>query len=183
MTSIKAAAALFVATSLSACASGGDYRDTSVPMQTVQFVDLNRYQGVWYEIARFPVSFEEGCFGVTAEYTLNTDGTVRVVNTCREGSLNAEPRSASATAQKTDETGAKLSVDFVPFVPFTAGDYWVLDIDESYQTVVVGTPSGFAGWILARQPQISQSRLQRGYDVLTRNGYDVSQMILTPQLP
>ena len=175
------AATTLAALALSACVGGGDYRDQSVPITTVPSVDLNRYQGVWYEIARFPVSFEEGCVGVTAEYTLNPDGSVKVVNTCREGSLSAPPRRATASAEASDDTGAKLKVDFVPYVPFTAGDYWVLDIDEGYQTVVVGTPSGFAGWILARQPQIDDARLQRGIAALKRNGYDTSQLTMTPQ--
>lgn len=172
---------LLAALALPACSMGGEYRDESVPMRTVDFVDLDRYSGLWYEIARFPVSFEEGCVGVTAQYSVNPDGTVTVVNTCREGTLDAEPRSSKATATKADETAAKLKVDFVPFIPFTSGDYWVLDLDEGYQTVVVGTPSGFAGWILARQPQISQARVDRGIEVLRRNGYDTSQLTFTPQ--
>jgi len=178
---LRIAATAVAALTLTACVGGGDYRDQSVPIQTVPSVDLNRYQGLWYEIARFPVSFEEGCFAVTAEYALNPDGSVKVTNTCREGSLDAPARTATASAEAADETGAKLKVDFVPYVPFTAGDYWVLDIDEGYQTVVVGTPSGFAGWILARQPQIDSARLQRGIEALRRNGYDTEQLIMTPQ--
>lgn len=174
--------ALLLALSLTACVSGGNYRDQSVPIQTVPSVDLNRYQGLWYEIARFPVSFEDGCFGVTAEYKINPDGSVLVKNSCRQGSLRAEPRVATARAEPADDSGAKLKVDFVPYVPFTAGDYWVLDIDKGYDTVVVGTPTGFAGWILARQPQISQARLNRGIEALRRNGYDTSQLTMTPQI-
>ena len=170
------------ALALSGCVSGGDYRDQSVPIETVASLDLNRYQGLWYEIARFPVSFEEGCFGVTAEYALNPDGSVKVTNSCREGSLDAEPRIATARAEAVDKSGSKLKVDFVPYVPFTSGDYWVLDIDEGYETVVVGTPSGFAGWILARDPQISEARLQRGIAALKRNGYDVSQLTFPEQI-
>ena len=164
-----------------ACAIGPSFRDTSVPIPTAMQIDLNRYQGLWYEIARFPVSFEEGCVGVTAEYTVNPDGTVKVVNTCREGSLAATPRSSEATAEAVDASNAKLKVDFVPYIPFTAGDYWILDIDEGYQTVVVGNPDGTAGWVLARQPQISEARLERGYAVLREAGYDLSQITLTPQ--
>jgi apolipoprotein D and lipocalin family protein len=178
---MKYPALILAAATLTACV-GGDYRDESVPIQTVPSVDLNRYQGLWYEIARFPVSFEDGCVGVTAEYKLNPDGSVLVINSCRQTSLSAEPRIATARAEAADETGAKLKVDFVPYVPFTAGDYWVLDIDEGYDTVVVGTPSGFAGWILARQPQISEARLQRGIEALRRNGYDVSQLTFPPQV-
>lgn len=177
---MKIAFAAIIALSLAAC-SGTNYRDQSVSITTVSQIDLERYQGLWYEIARFPVSFEEGCVGVTAEYSINPDGSVLVRNSCREGSLSAEPRVATARAEAQDATNAKLSVDFVPYIPFTSGDYWILDIDEGYQTVVVGTPSGFAGWVLARQPQISEARLQRGYEVLSRNGYDLSQITLTPQ--
>jgi len=166
---------------LAACAGGTPYRDTSFPIATAMQVDLNRYQGLWYEIARFPVSFEEGCVGVTAEYTVKPDGDVRVVNTCRQGDLSAPAESAEATARAVDSTNAKLKVDFVPFIPFTDGDYWILDIDEAYRTVVVGNPDGTSGWILAREPQISAERLEVGYDVLRRAGYDVSRMILTPQ--
>lgn len=166
---------------LAACMGGPSYRDTGVPIATAMQVDLNRYQGLWYEIARFPVSFEEGCVGVTAEYSLRPDGTVRVVNTCRDGDLSAPPESAEATARAVDSTRAKLKVDFVPFIPFTDGDYWILDIDEGYRTAVIGTPDGTAGWILAREPRIGAERLERGYDVLRRAGYDVSRMILTPQ--
>ncbi len=174
--------AMFLTSVLSACTGGGQYRDLSVPIMTVKSVDLNRYQGLWYEIARFPVSFEEGCVGVTAEYALNPDGTVSVKNTCREGSLDATPRSATALATAVDDSGAKLSVDFVPYIPFTSGDYWILDLDEAYETVVVGTPDGFAGWILAREPQISNQRLQRGIEALQRNGYDTAQLIFTQQI-
>jgi len=180
LTVVRTAALAISGLALSGCV-GGDYRDQNVPIQTVASVDLNRYQGLWYEIARFPVSFEEGCVGVTAEYALNEDGSVKVTNTCRDGTLSGEPRTATARAEAADSSGAKLKVDFVPYVPFTSGDYWVLDIDDGYQTVVVGTPSGFAGWILARDPQISEARLQRGIEALRRNGYDASQLTMTPQ--
>ena len=166
---------------LTACAIGPSFRDTAVPIATARQVDLNRYQGLWYEIARFPVSFEEGCVGVTAEYTVLPDGDVRVVNTCREGSLTAPARTSEAIAEAVDASNARLKVDFVPYIPFTAGDYWILDIDEGYRTVVVGNPDGTAGWVLAREPQIGEARLQRGYDVLRRAGYDLSRITLTPQ--
>jgi len=168
ITTIRAAFFAGTALALTGCA-GGDYRDQNVPIETVPAVDLERYQGVWYEIARFPVSFEEGCVGVTAEYALNDDGTVKVTNTCFEGSLDAEPRTASASAEAVDPSGAKLLVDFVPYVPFTSGDYWI------------GIPNGFAGWILARQPRISKARLDRALEALSRNGYDTNQLTMTPQ--
>ena len=116
MSFTRAAALAVSALVLSGCVSGGDYRDQRVPIETVPALDLERYQGLWYEIARFPVSFEEGCVGVTAEYALNPDGTVNVTNSCREGSLDAAPRTATALAEAADASGAKLKVDFVPFL-------------------------------------------------------------------
>lgn len=168
-------------TALLAGCAGTGYRNKDVPITPVATVDLDRYQGRWYEIARFPNSFEKGCVGVTADYSIKPSGLVKVVNTCIKGSLNGRKRVAEGTAFPVNLGKSKLRVDFVPLIPFTSGWYWVLGLDDAYRTVVVGNPSGSTGWILAREPQISEARLQWGYDVLRRNGYDVSQMTLTPQ--
>ncbi|MEM1277961.1 MAG: lipocalin family protein, partial [Pseudomonadota bacterium] len=109
------------ALALAAC-SGPVYRDVSVPMTTHGPVDLERYQGLWYEIARYPNSFEEGCFGVTAEYSLNPDGSIKVVNTCRQGALNGPTEVADGRATLTSPEGDKLKVGFVPWLPFAVGD-------------------------------------------------------------
>lgn len=165
---------------LAGCAST-EYRDTSVPMTTAGPVDLERYQGRWYEIARFPNQFEEGCVGVTADYSLNDDGSVKVVNTCRDIALDGPVSTAEGVATKQRDEGDRLDVTFVPWLPFARGDYWILDLDADYQVVVVGNPSGSTGWVLAREPKISEARLDQALDVLRRNGYDVEQIYLTPQ--
>ena len=91
----------FVAALVAAAGSAGAevYRDTAVAMQRVGQLDLDRYLGKWYEIARFPNSFETGCQGVTAEYALRGDGKVRVVNTCHTGAVDGPVKQARGLAR------------------------------------------------------------------------------------
>ncbi|MEM6624565.1 MAG: lipocalin family protein [Pseudomonadota bacterium] len=163
------------------CASQAVYRDTGVAMTTQGKIDLGRYLGLWYEIARFPNSFEEGCVGVTAEYAQNSDGTIRVLNTCRQGALDGPVEVAEGVATVNNEDGDRLEVTFVPWLPFAKGDYWILATD--YQVAVIGTPSGSVGWVLARTPSLPADKLAAALDVLTANGYDTAQIYLTPQAP
>lgn len=172
---LTAALALVVA----ACASGS-YRDTTVEMATVGAVDLQRYTGRWYEIARFPNSFEEGCVGVTADYSLNEDGSIRVVNSCRKGTLDGPVETAEGRGVVQRPEGDRISVGFVDWLPLARGDYWILDVDSDYRVAVIGNPAGTTGWVLARTPALSADRLEAAYAVLRRNGYDVTQMVLTP---
>ena len=170
---------LAAAFALTACASA-EYRDTSVPIETVARVDLERYAGKWYEIARFPNWFEEGCAGVTAEYALRPDGRVDVRNTCLEGGLDGPVEIAQGIARATDDTNAKLGVKFVRWLPFE-GDYWILYLDDEYQTVAVGNPGGTTGWILARTPEITPARRAEAMAALERGGYDTSRLIEVEQ--
>ena len=163
---------------LAACSSNA-YRNTEVVITTNGPVDVERYQGLWYEIARFPNRFEEGCVGVTAEYSLNEDGSVRVLNTCVEGALDGPISTAEGVATTTSPANDKLSVSFVPWLPFARGDYWILDTD--YEVAVIGTPSGSVGWVLARTPTLPTDRLARAFQVLEQNGYDLTQITMTPQ--
>ncbi|MEM7743032.1 MAG: lipocalin family protein [Pseudomonadota bacterium] len=165
---------------LAACSSPV-YRDTTVTMQTNGPVNIDRYQGLWYEIARFPNRFEEGCVGVTAEYSRNPDGTIKVVNTCREGTLDGPVDVVEGIATAALPEADRLEVSFVPWLPFAKGDYWILFTD--YEVAVVGTPSGSVGWVLARTPTLPPERLEAAYDVLRRNGYDLSRITLTLQPP
>lgn len=167
---------------LAACASGTNYRDASQSIASMAQVDLTRYAGRWYEIARFPVWFQEGCVGVTAEYSLRDDGRVDVLNTCRQGSLDGPVETADAIARAVDETNARLKVNFAPPLP-VEGDYWILYVDPDYQLAVVGSPGGTGGWILARSPEISPAALDDARAVLADNGYDIEALTLTPQPP
>ena len=136
---------------LTAC-SGESYRDTNVEMKSVQELDIERYLGEWHEIARFPVSFQEGCTNVRAVYGKAEDEKVSVTNYC-----NKDGETTSIEGDATIEGPGKLGVSFFWFLP--RGDYWVLWIDETYETVAVGVPSGNAGWILTRDPDRTRESL------------------------
>lgn len=148
------------------------YRDTSVRMQVVGALDLNRYLGKWYEIARYPNRFEKNCEGVTAEYSLRDDGKIRVLNTCREGAPDGPARTADG--QATVAGTGKLKVTFVPWLPFAKGDYWVLHVEPDYSMAVVGEPKGRFGWILSRDKVLPPAEYDKALGVLQANGYDIS---------
>ncbi|WP_375255384.1 lipocalin family protein [Yoonia sp.] len=157
---------------LSGCSFLAVYRDTDVPIASKAVFTPERYTGVWHEVARFPVPFEAGCEGVTAECGLRNDGLLSVLNICRDADGNETARIAG-TAEIVGP--ARLKVRFVT-VPFVAADYWVLWTDEDYQTAVVGAPNGRAGWILNRSPDIRADRLAAARQVLAFNGYDLSRL-------
>jgi apolipoprotein D and lipocalin family protein len=156
-------------------------RNTAQPLETVQRVDLNRYLGRWYEIARLPNQFEVDCVGVTADYALNADGSIKVVNTCRKTKLDGPVDTAEGRATIADATTkAKLSVTF--FWPF-AGDYWVIGLAEDYSWALVGEPSGRYLWLLARTPTIDDALREQLTEQLKAKGYNTGALYWTPQPP
>lgn len=154
------------------------FRDTSVPMQPVAGLDLDRYLGLWFEIARYPNRFERDCVAVTAEYTRIDAERIGVRNSCRKGTFDGPLDVAEGTARV--EGPGRLSVNFVRFLPFIRGDYWVLDVTPDYSVAVVGEPSGRFGWILARSPRISDAAWTRALAALERNGYDTDGLYRVP---
>lgn len=160
-------------------ATAQTYRDRSVPMQVVETLDLSRYYGKWYEYARFPNRFEKDCINVTAEYAPRSDGKVQVINTCDKdsGSRGIDKIEGQASVVAP----GKLSVTFVPWLPFAKGDYWVLYVEPDYSMAVVGEPKGKTGWILSRKPTLDAARRDRALAVLVANGYDISQLYYVPQ--
>ncbi len=166
--------ALLVLPLLAACA----HAPSGPPLRTVDRVDLGRYVGKWYEIATIPMSFQKGCVGVTATYTLRTDGDVDVVNTCRKETLDGPERQATAKAWSVDPSNAKLVVRF--FWPFT-GDYWIIDLDPDYRWAVVGHPSREYLWVLSRTPQMPEATYEGILQRLRAQSYDVSRLVRTPQ--
>lgn len=121
--------------------------------QPAKSVDLNRYLGRWYEIYRYEAPFQKDCEAVTADYSLNPDGSIRVLNSCRQGAVDGPSKSATGKARVADNsTNAKLRVTF--FWPFY-GDYWVLDHAADYQWSIVGEPSGRYLWVLSREAEPS----------------------------
>jgi apolipoprotein D and lipocalin family protein len=147
------------------------------PLDVVDRVELDRYMGKWYEIARYPTSFQEGCVGSTAEYSLKEDGAVRVVNRCRKAD-KAEFDEIEGTARVVDPaTNAKLKVTF--FWPFS-GDYWIIDLGEDYEYSVVGEPRRKYLWILSRSPEMDEGTYTAILNRLPEKGYDPSRLIRAP---
>lgn len=164
---------------LSAC--GSISGTLSGPLDTVDYVDVARYMGTWYEIAKYPNGFQQGCSAVTAEYALRDDGTVRVFNTCRESDGVTVKSTIEGFATVTDKsTNAKLTVYF--FYPFGA-PYWIIDLDEGYTYAVVGDPTRRFLWILSRTPTLDPSLYEQILQRLPEKGYDPSRLELTPQMP
>lgn len=153
----------------------------SKEVSPVPTVDLARYMGRWYEIARYPNSFQDGLVGVIAEYDLNADGTVKVVNSGRKRTLDGPLSKAEAKGWKaTKESNSKLYVQFV--WPFKA-DYWIIDLGPNYEYAVVGQPSRRYLWILSRTPQLDAATYDAICRRLRQQGYDPDKLARTPQPP
>ncbi|WAC59740.1 lipocalin family protein [Brevundimonas sp. SL130] len=166
---------------LSACVSlqSGPVGNTAVP-EPAKAVDLTRYAGRWYEIARYEAGFQRGCEASTATYGLRPDGLISVLNTCRQDEVDGALRSIEGKAKVIDSgVNAKLKVSF--FGPFYFGNYWVLDHAEDYSWSIVGEPSGRYLWLLSRTPapssQVRDTILSRARDL----GYDLSLLRMTKQ--
>ena len=142
-------------------------------------VETSRYLGRWYELARYENSFEKGCEGVTADYSLRPDGNIRVLNTCRKGSPAGPQKSSEGKAKIVDGSrNSKLKVSF--FGPFY-GNYWVLDRADDYSWSIVGEPSGKYLWVLHRKPKISDAERLRLYQRVKGLGYNLNLLRETAQ--
>jgi len=122
------------------------------PLQTVEQVDLSRYLGRWYEIARLPNRFQKGCRGSMADYSLREDGDITVVNSCHNLDDNNLRQSKGHAWVVDPISNARLKVSF--FWPFR-GDYWIIELGRNYEYAVVGTPSRKYLWVLSRDQTIS----------------------------
>lgn len=163
-----------------ALAGGGPVGNRAVP-QPAKAVDLNAYLGRWYEYARYEAPFQKGCEAVTADYSLRDDGRIKVVNSCRQGSVDGKLKDATGRAKIVDTaTNAKLKVSF--FGPFY-GDYWVLDRSDDYQWAIVGEPSGRYLWILTRQAVPSAVTARTVEQRAASLGYDLSLLRRTKHAP
>ena len=120
----------------------------------VKELDIDKYLGTWYEIARYDHKFERGLVGVTATYSYRKDGKIKVVNAGYKGTLHGEKSESTGKAKIPNlDTPAKLKVSFFLFF---YGDYFVLELDEDYQWAVIGSSSDQYLWILSRTPQMDK---------------------------
>ncbi|QJU59331.1 lipocalin family protein [Sphingomonas sp. AP4-R1] len=141
-------------------------------------VDLNRYVGLWYELARYENRFEKDCDYVTARYTLRDDGLVDVLNASR--GAGGAIKSIKGRAKRIEGShGARLKVSF--FGPFYVGDYWILDRADDYSWSIVGEPSGRYLWLLSRNDHPSLEMRDAIFERTRQLGYDLSLLRMTRQ--
>lgn len=149
----------------------------SQDLQTVPALDLQRYAGTWYEIARLPNSFEKNLDCVTATYTIRPDGRVTVENKGVKADGSLSSIKGVAWVPDRDEP-AKLKVRF--FWPF-AGKYWVIYIDEGYQYALVGEPKRKYFWILSRTPIVDSAVYEKLVSIAAEKGFDTAKLITVNQ--
>ena len=156
------------------------------PLRVVPSVDLARYEGLWYEIARLPNRFEEKCAGdVTARYKRLGADRLKVVNQCRrrDGKLTK----AEGVARLDDKSGpnSRLEVRFAPgflsLLPFVWGDYQIIELAPDYSYALVGDPSRKYLWILSRTPRLDEGTYRRLTEAAAAQGFDVSRLERTKQ--
>jgi apolipoprotein D and lipocalin family protein len=157
--------------------------DAGAPLlKTVAAVDLERYSGKWFELARFPQWFQKDCASATADYSKNADGTIRVVNTCIR--KDGTERSVTGIATPVDASANRLRVRFsevwaAKLIPVPAeGNYWVIDITPGYQQAIVGTPDRKSLWFLSRSPTISTASFEKLKKTAESQGFDTGRLVI-----
>jgi apolipoprotein D and lipocalin family protein len=155
----------------------GDDRMTE--LRTVDHVDVKKYMGTWFEIAKLPQRFEKGLVGITANYTLLPDGKVEVLNSGYKEDFNGKLKTIKGKAWVADTaTNAKLKVSF--FWPF-AGNYWIIELGKDYEYAVVGDESRKYLWILSRTPQMNEALYNELLKRTQEKGFDISKLEKVPQ--
>ena len=146
----------------------------------VKELDLQKYLGTWYEIARYDHRFERDLVGVTANYSMRPDGKIKVVNSGYKNTLDGEYSEAIGKAKIPDPENepAKLKVSF--FWIFY-GDYYVLELDKDYQWAVIGSSTDKYLWILSRTPQMAPEIYTELLKRIADRGYDTSALIKVKQ--
>jgi apolipoprotein D and lipocalin family protein len=187
---MKQATAFKIAAGVAAAAIGGALlysRATRSPVinakvpEPAKPVDLDRYLGVWFELARHENRFEKGLDAVTAEYSLDEDGTIQVVNSGSQGGPKGERSSVEGHAIVADKaSNAKLKVSF--FGPFYTGAYWILDHGDDYEWSIVGEPSGRYLWVLTRDPKPEAAAAEAIMKRVEELGYDRWALRITRHL-
>ncbi len=148
-------------------------------LQTVPFVDVEKYAGKWYEIASFPQRFQKNCTCTTAEYTLTDQDYLIVENKCNKDSIDGKVSKIKGKAFIEKNSGnAKLKIQF--FWPFK-GKYWIIDLADDYSYAVVGHPNRKYLWILSRSKTMDKNIYNKIIKESSSKGFDVSKIKITQQ--
>lgn len=158
---------------------------SSKALTTIPSLDVAHYMGTWYEIAKYPNWFQKKCTGgAKAEYSLMSDGRVKVINRCRiaGGDLS---EAIGVARQVGTNTSPKLEVRFAPawlsFLPFVWGDYWVIELDDNYQLVAVSEPKREYLWILSRTPKVDLVSYNTLLTKLRQKEFDLHKLEVSQQ--
>lgn len=151
-------------------------------LETVENLDIDKYLGEWHQLAAIPQSFQKDCIDDNkAEYSLDDDGRIKVLNSCREANGINVAEGRARVNPKFDEV-SKLQVTFVKIFGWIwafSGDYWVIKLGQNYQYSVVGHPDRTYLWILSREKTLPDSVLLEIRDFLTDVGYDNCSIIMS----
>lgn len=165
---------------ISTSCSKSQNHEKMIDKTVVNELDLEKYLGTWYELARYNHRFEKNLVGVTANYSIRKDGKIKVLNSGYKKSLSGKFSKATGKAfiPNPDKEPAKLKVSF--FWNFY-GDYYVLDLDKNYEWAIIGSSSDNYLWILSRKPQIKEELYHQLLNKISQRGYDISQLIIVEQ--
>ena len=161
------------------------YSQTESPVRTIPTLDVPRYMGTWYEIAKFPNWFQRKCVANTkAEYSIRPDGNLKVLNSCKTASgevADAEGVAKQIGAKDSPKLLARFAPAWLSFLPMVWGDYWVIDLDSGYQVAAVSDPKREYLWVLSRTPQLNQKAYEELLQRLQEQQFDVRKLELTTQ--
>jgi apolipoprotein D and lipocalin family protein len=154
-------------------------------VKTIAVLDVSRYLGTWYEIAKFPNWFQKKCASNTkAIYSAKPDGNLRVLNSCKTAA--GETSEAEGLARQIgSKDSPKLEVRFAPeglsFLPLVRSDYWVIDLDPQYQLAAVSDPRREYLWVLSRTPQLDPKVYADLLQRLKQQQFDIQKLEITAQ--
>ncbi|QWD98875.1 lipocalin family protein [Polynucleobacter sp. MG-5-Ahmo-C2] len=168
---------------LAVCLPADGQSDT--PVRTIASLDVPKYLGTWYEIAKFPNWFQKKCIGNTkAVYSLRSDGNLKVLNSCKTADGDISEAEGEAR-QVGGKDSPRLEVRFAPawlsFLPMVWGDYWVIDLDPQYQLAIVSDPRREYLWILSRVPQLDKKVYEDLLQKLQMQQFDIRKLEVTAQ--
>jgi apolipoprotein D and lipocalin family protein len=175
MRSILLASAILA---LAGCANSGTGNIHKSPPQTMQ-VDLQRYQGTWYELARLPMFFQRTCVQSEAHYGLRDDGRIDVTNRCRDKDgewIEAKGVAEPQVEGQTDKLWVRFD-NWAGKLLRIKGDYWVIYHDEDYRVALVGHPEHKYLWLLSRTPEVDQETRDKLLSIAREQGYVTSDLI------
>lgn len=155
------------------------------PLRVVESLDLSRYAGKWYEIARLPNKFQARCASdVVARYTVRSDGRLDIINQCRaadDALVEVRGIARRGNANKDAILQVRFRPAFFSFLPGAWGNYWIIGLGPDYTWAVVGEPARRYVWILSRAPLMSASSYDQALEIAAGNGFDVSKVVRTAQ--